>query len=124
MTLRHALALLVLAVATGAGRPNDDGAPGKDLFGDPLPTGARARLGTVRFRADVTPAGFALSQGGKTLAVGSGCRVLLLDADGALRGRLGPFEHPPEGLAFSPDGKALAVVAYGTALHLFEVATG
>jgi WD40 repeat protein len=42
-------------------------AKGQDIDGDPLPTGAIARLGTKRFRAGVEPNGMTFADAGKTL---------------------------------------------------------
>src|SRR5262245_26013096 len=76
-------------------RPADAGAKRTDTHGDPLPPGARARLGTVRFRYG-NP--FAFSPDGKTLAAISRlppATILLLDVvTGKERQQ---FQGPPGG---------------------------
>jgi WD40 repeat protein/beta-lactamase regulating signal transducer with metallopeptidase domain len=159
------LAGLVAAVAyvacAGVGQPRADaqirielqpGAPAaqpkaKDLHGDPLPVGATARLGTVRFRYAATAAAY--SPDGKVLALGGADnQVRLLDAAigkevRRLRGhqprtftppvdRKSPFDllvrSVGEGnvttLAFSPDGKTLATGGWDDMVRLWEVSSG
>jgi RNA polymerase sigma factor (sigma-70 family) len=105
--------------------------PRRDRAGDPLPPGAVARLGTLRFRAPDAIGALAFAPDGKTIAaythygpskgrVGggdaiadfSGYGVLLFDAASGKRTQRLPTadawwwtESP---LAFSPDGKRLA----------------
>jgi RNA polymerase sigma factor (sigma-70 family) len=94
--------------------------PVVDLYGDPLPDGAIARLGTVRFRhPDIQS--IAYSPDGKTIAAGNFGSIMLWEAEtGKPIARFVQKEESPEksgelqvrhgntfGLAFSPDGRWL-----------------
>src|SRR5262249_36803285 len=86
--------------------------PRRDRSGDPVPPGAVARLGTLRFRVPGEIEGLAFSPDCKTIAASSNGGVNLLDAaSGKLIQRLPtsdfafPRQHP---VVFSPDGKRLA----------------
>jgi RNA polymerase sigma factor (sigma-70 family) len=102
-----------------------------DQFGDPLPPGARARLGTVRLRLGETICQFAFSPDGKTLAVASNDeRVSLWDVATRREIRRPEFrrkEHNPNGgitgVAFSPDNKVLAAAQF-TEILRWDVRTG
>jgi WD40 repeat protein len=87
-----------------------------DRYGDPLPAGALARFGTVRYRFGPGVTTSALTRDGKTLAVSSEEDVLLFDmATGRPRCRLrgvklflGSLNRTT--LCFSPDGSRLVSI--------------
>src|SRR5262249_24722226 len=96
-----------------------------DADGNTLPVGARARLGSLRFRPGEGMGRLVLAPDGKTLATGgSGHTIRLLDVTtGKVLRRLGPFPREPLSNSFSPDGKTMVVAAYGSALHFWDTAT-
>jgi RNA polymerase sigma factor (sigma-70 family) len=110
---------------SAAGDPaKKDAAVATDLQGDPLPDGAVARLGTVRFRHGVFTLKVAFALGGKVLASAGGdlfgTWVCFWDAaTGKLLHRL-PETPSSHTLAVSADGKWLVTGD----LRLIDVATG
>jgi WD40 repeat protein len=99
-----------------------------DAHGDPLPEGAIARFGTVRYR--VAAGGpYALSADGTTLAVESTTAVTLWDVETGKPGVRIPFaSHRDSGsvpgpIALSPDGKYLVTVLHRN-LRIWDTATG
>ena len=101
----------------------------KDRYGDPLPTGAIARLGTVRLRhaceVGISPVVFA--RDGKTAIAGddTGDIVFWNVASGREVRRFSRVvPNWPCSLALSADGKRLAAVDRVRELILVEVATG
>jgi RNA polymerase sigma factor (sigma-70 family) len=104
-------------------KPPREKAERKDAFGDPLPSGALARLGTIRFRQTQNVSDIAYSPDGKILAGVDTDMVCLWDtATGKELRRLkgGTLGH---GLAFSHDGKILAT-ATGRTIFYWDPVTG
>jgi RNA polymerase sigma factor (sigma-70 family) len=79
-----------------------------DRHGDPLPEGAIARLGNLRWRGAGEIEALAFSPDGKTVASGSNQGICLFDADGKLIRHIKPFSSFYRRLAFSQDGRKLA----------------
>jgi RNA polymerase sigma factor (sigma-70 family) len=81
-----------------------------DLYGDPLPSGAMARLGTVRFRHSSVIYDLRVSPDGRTLISAGGNSVEVWDAQTEVRLRSFPFDSLyVYGTELTPDGKLLGV---------------
>src|SRR5262245_38279738 len=115
-----ALCLDTLTLAGPQGQP----APA-DIYGDALPAGAVARLGTERLRPGRDPFALAFSADGQVLATAhSGGRVEFWDAaTGKHRGRLTvPSGADLRSIAYSPDGKYLAAGAGDHHIWVWDLA--
>jgi RNA polymerase sigma factor (sigma-70 family) len=111
----------------GRERPEEQRGVRLDRYGDPLPAGAIARMGTQRFRLGNFLHALGLSPDGKVLAAAGGYDLVFLwDADtGKELHRLVAHERPGQvyAVAFSSDGKILATGG-DHGIRLWETATG
>jgi WD40 repeat protein len=127
---RQLLPVVWLAFLIAGGGPAPGQAPRTDQYGDPLPPGALARLGTTRLRQTDPIRCLALSPDG-TLAASAGTYggQVWETATGRQRSSWSSGEETVQALAFSPDGRTLAerrrTDATGkTVISLRDVATG
>jgi WD40 repeat protein len=101
--------------------------PRTDVYGDPLPEGVVARLGSVRFRHPGAVREVAFSPDGKRIAASSDGQNMVVIWDRATGRKLREIPaagkyHPPTHLRFSPDGKRL--YALDETLAIWDVETG
>lgn len=119
---------VLLSGATGvaAAQPKDALKPGQDLYGDPLPDGAVARLGSMRLR-HAGLSDYVFVDGGKTLLSAGSDRVLrfwdLATGHQARSVKLAGTAGPGRCVTLSPDGKWL-VAQEGAHLVFWNVASG
>jgi WD40 repeat protein len=132
--VRVVILLLTLSLLGGEALPAAERGQGPkkkkpvhtDLFGDPLPLGALARLGTTRLRhgdrvycAAFSPDGKALASGGNDNAV-SLWNVAAGRTIWHYRGQQGYVGA----VAFSPDGRMVASGSADGTVHVLDAATG
>jgi RNA polymerase sigma factor (sigma-70 family) len=102
--------------------------PATDLYGDPLPPGAIARMGTTAFRHMEVATALAYSPDGKWLATAANDYTVRV-WDAATGREMHQFAisgvvYWSPGLAVSPDGKRLAATTGNGLLHVWDIATG
>jgi WD40 repeat protein len=98
-----------------------------DLYGDPLPPGVVARMGTVRFRHGDSVGWLAFAPDGNTLASWTWDNCLhVWDPATGKNIRREPVHHARRhAMAIFPDGKSLAVLAsHDGSIHLWDFASG
>jgi RNA polymerase sigma factor (sigma-70 family) len=96
-----------------------------DLHGDPLPAGAVARLGTLRFRHGKGITAIALSPDGKTItSTGNDGSLFLHDATTGEKLRSLAAEPAAFAVALAPDGRLLTMVVGNRRVSVRETATG
>jgi RNA polymerase sigma factor (sigma-70 family) len=108
-------------------KPASDSQAATDKYGDPLPPGAIARMGTMRFRHIGDVLSVAYSPDGKIIASGERNEGPIILWDAITGKEIRRIEEVPGvrgGFAFSPDGKQLALVLWGSWVSFWDVATG
>jgi WD40 repeat protein len=113
------LGIVILAPAQPPGSARKPSAR-LDAYGDPLPSGALARLGTTRFWRGNNPYSLSWSADSKTLASGGDTIHLLDAATGRQLRRFNSSGH----VVLSPDGKTLACHELDQFARLYATATG
>ena len=125
--LPAALAALALLAVPTAPAQEKKPTPRTDFYGDPLPEGAVARMGSERFRLPTEHFSLSLSPDGKLLAIRGyvGGSVSLMDTgSGRLLGDLEENDCPlASDLAFSPDSRTLAALGESNAIYLWDLET-
>jgi len=122
MRIRY-LPLVLLSVAGVLGAE-----PARDRFGDPLPEGAIARMGSLRLRSEFVVHAAAFSPDGKTLATaGDGPSICFWDTVTGKELRRVTVKSPRlriKSLWFGAEGKTLILAGDHSSLRVVDAATG
>jgi WD40 repeat protein len=114
--------VLLVASLWAAAHPTAAAEPATDAFGDPLPAGTVARLGTVRLRSwENAPVGLAFSPDGKTLTVLGPGNISRWEVPG---GKALSSFRTGWPATFAPDGKTLISNEDVNRVSLWDAATG
>ncbi len=98
---------------------------GTDRFGDPLPPGALARLGTTRFRHEGRVFNVAVSADSRIIAAGGELTVCVWDTTtGQELQRLPGNPVSSTSVALAPDGRTLAAACGQWGVRVWDVETG
>jgi RNA polymerase sigma factor (sigma-70 family) len=111
-------------VPAGAGGEGKGAKGPTDRHGDPLPPGAVARLGTVRFRHESGIERFAVSPDGRAIAAVTQWDFACWDATTGQPLRRLTSAQALQCLAFAPDGKSVAVGGRDFVVRLLDPASG
>ena len=116
---------VLLALALAASVEAGEKSKRVDLLGDPLPPGAIARFGTVRFRHGGIIRALAYSSNGKLLASGGDDGTVRI-WDTATGRAIHQFNHGSavRSLVFSPNNEFVASSGGDASIHLWDVAKG
>jgi WD40 repeat protein len=101
--------------------------PARDLDGDPLPSGAVVRIGSLRFRHPSAVECAAFSPDGRYIATGGmgASTVQIMETDtGKVIRRLPGHDHPVSAVSFSPDSRRLATCGGDGKVDVWDVAKG
>jgi WD40 repeat protein len=104
-------AAIAICLALAASTPGDPPQPGKDLYGDSLPFGAIARIGTTRWRPGGPCVFLAFLPDGKTALSVDGTKGVIvweLESGKQLK-TFGRFAGTLRCAALSPDGRLVAL---------------
>jgi len=114
------LSLVLVAAVASPGSSQKTPPPAQDRHGDPLPKGAVARIGTVRFQQGGSSWCLGFSPDGKVLSAGGEKGLLQWDAStGKALGQITDGDVA----ALSPDGQTMLSVVRGTP-KLVDIARG
>jgi WD40 repeat protein len=118
------VAVCVLVVVPTLQAQEPTARPRRDLHGDPLPTGAVARLGSIRFLNEGGVDHLTFLPGDQQLLAGDGSAVCIWDVKTGVKLRRFAQANSNMCTALAPDKKTVAVAENGRRIFLLDVATG